>query len=134
MGKMKKWYAFALGCSMAFSVAGVTLMQTQAGASANTTITSQTHGETMVLLNGEVAEFALNYTKKSAINYAPTNGIATNRYVPKPATISWENTRDDALYYTLHVGLEQDLSDADTYVVSDTTADIEYLYSAKHYY
>ena len=45
-------------------------------------------GDTIVLLSGEVAEFALDYTPASAINYAPTDGVATDRYVPKPATIS----------------------------------------------
>ncbi len=98
------------------------------------TLTSDMQGGTLVLLHDEVAKFALNYTKGSAINYAPADGVATDRYVPKAATISWENSREDALYYTLKVGLKEDLSDANSYLVSETTADIDYLFTAKHYY
>lgn len=135
MGKFRKLYALGLACSMALGVAGLTMIQSKADMSvASTTITSKMQGDALVLLNGEVADFALNYTIGSAINYAPADGIATDRYIPKPATISWENSRDDALYYTLRVGLKQDLSDADSFIVSDTTANIDYLYSAKHYY
>lgn len=98
------------------------------------TITSAMQGDTIALLYEDVAEFALAYEKSSAINYAPTTGVASDRYVPKPATISWENTREDALYYTVRVGLQSNLSDAESFIVSETTADIDYLYSAKHYY
>ena len=57
-----------------------------------------------------------------------------DRFAPKPATISWENTRNGALYYTVRVGLKSDLSDAQEYLVNDTTIDIDYLFVAKHYY
>ena len=88
-------FGLSVGSASYFAV------QTKADAQANAytpTITSEMQGDTIVLLNGEVAEFALDYTPASAINYAPTDGIATDRYVPKPATISWENSRDGALY------------------------------------
>ena len=137
MRKSEKWCAIALACGMMVGMAGCAVNYVQADTTAGghePTITSDMQGETIALLSGEVAEFALNYTKNSAINYAPTDGIATDRYVPKPATISWENSRDDALYYTLRVGLKKDLSDAESYLVSETTADIDYLFAAKHYY
>ena len=136
MRRKTKWCALALTCGVALSAAGLAVSQVKANAEKEflPTLTSKMQGDTLVLLNDEVAEFALNYTKGSAIHYAPADGIATDRYVPKPATISWENNRDDALYYTLRVGLEQDLSDAENYIVSETTADVDYLYSAKHYY
>ena len=124
-------FGLSLGSASYFAV------QAKADAQANAytpTITSQMQGETIVLLNGELAEFTLDYTPASAINYAPKDGVATDRYVPKPATISWENSREGTLYYTLRVGLEQDLSDAQSYLVSETTADIDYLFTAKHYY
>ncbi|MBO5737445.1 MAG: tyrosine-protein phosphatase [Clostridia bacterium] len=135
MRKAKIIGMLALACGLTFGAAGYTAIQANAATDvAAPTITSAMQGDTIVLLNGDVADFALNYTKNSAINYAPTDGIATDRYVPKAATISWENTRDDALYYTLKVGLEEDLSDANSYLVSETSADIDYLYVAKHYY
>lgn len=138
MKKTQKWsiLAAALSCSIAMSVIGLTMIRSNADTPANveTTITSKTHGETMTLLSGETAEFALNYTIGSAINYVNGTGKVEDRGIPKPATISWENTRDDALYYTLRIGLECDLSDATSYLMTETTAEIDYLFAAKHYY
>ena len=124
----------ALAIAFGLTVGAASYMTVKANAAGAdeyaATITSAMQGDTIVLLNGDVADFALNYTKCSATNYVGAN----SGYLPKPATISWENTRDGAEYYTLKVGLEQDLSDAASYLVSDTSADIDYLYTAKHYY
>ena len=131
MRKGKMIGVLALACGLTLGAAGYTAIQANAATNESApTITSAMQGDTIVLLNGDVADFALNYTKCSAPKYEN----ADSGYLPKPATISWENTRDDALYYTLKVGLEQDLSDAASYLVSDTSADIDYLYVAKHYY
>ncbi len=137
MKKHGKWCIIALLCCMMLGVTGFTLNQAKADTATrdySPTITSEMQGDTIVLLNDVVAEFAANYTIGSAINYAYPDVINTDRYMPKPATISWENSRDGALYYTLRVGLEKDLSDADSYIVNGTTADIDYLFAAKHYY
>ena len=144
MGMAKKLCAVALACGMALGVAGCAGSQAQANAPTDgykATITSDMQGDMLVLLDGDIAKFALNYKKDgqgSAKNYANSEASQTDlmvdRFAPKPATISWENSRDGALYYTVRVGLKKDLSDAQQYLVSDTTIDIDYLFVAKHYY
>ena len=150
MRKKLKWGALVLACGMLLGAAGCAGSQACAGnqAQANTplggyemTITSEMQGDTIVLLDGDIAAFALNYKKDgqgSAKKYANTKAsqeeLMVDRFAPKPATISWENTRDGALYYTVRVGLKKDLSDAQQYLTNDTTIDIDYLFVAKHYY
>lgn len=144
MKKLKKWCAIAIACGMALGVAGNAVNKVQAATSTSgytATITSDMQGDTIALLGGEVGEFAMNYKtdgQGSAKKYAATGAtqadLMVDRFAPKPATISWENSRDDALYYTVRVGLEKDLSDAQQYLVSDTEVDIDYLFAAKHYY
>lgn len=138
MGKAKKWLALCMAIGMAFGVVGCAGSQAKAETPKDgyeATITSEMQGDTIALLSGEILEFASNYTIGCGLNYAPILGTQSiDRFAPKPATISWENTRDGALYYTVRVGLKQDLSDAESYLVSDTSVDIDYLFAAKHYY
>ncbi len=138
MRKAKKLCAFALACGMALGMVGCAGSQAMAETPQGgyeMTITSQMQGDTIALLEGEVLEFASNYTKGLGLQYAPATGSqSVDRFAPKPATISWENNRDGALYYTVRVGLKKDLSDAESYLVSDTTIDVDYLFAAKHYY
>ena len=143
MRKSEKWCAIALACGMTFGLAGCSGNQANADTSTGDyipTITSDLQGETITLLDGDIAKFALNYKtdgQGSAKNYAQNASQAelmVDRFFPKPATISWENSRDNALYYTLRLGLKKDLSDAESYIVNDTTIDIDYLFVAKHYY
>ena len=138
MAKAKKLCAFIMACGMALGMVGCAGSQAMADTPTGgyeMTITSDMQGDTIALLEGEVYEFAANYTKGLGLQYAPAVAKqGTDRFAPKPATISWENSRDGALYYTVRVGLKKDLSDAQQYLVSDTTIDIEYLFAAKHYY
>ena len=138
MGRAKKLCAFALACGMALGMVGCAGSQAMADTPTGgyeMTITSEMQGDTIALLEGEVYEFAANYTKGLGLQYAPAVAKqGTDRFAPKPATISWENSRQGALYYTVRVGLKKDLSDAQEYLVNDTTIDIEYLFAAKHYY
>ena len=138
MGRAKKLCAFALACGMALGMVGCAGSQAMADTPTGgyeMTITSEMQGDTIALLEGEVYEFAANYTKGLGLQYAPKVAKqGTDRFAPKPATISWENSRSGALYYTVRVGLQKDLSDAQEYLVNDTTIDIEYLFAAKHYY
>ena len=144
MGKAKKLGAFALACGLALGMVGCAGSQAMADTPTGgyeMTITSEMQGDTIVLLDGDIAQFALNYKKDgqgSAAKYADPNAtqqeLMVNRFAPKPATISWNNNRDGALYYTVRVGLKKDLSDAQEYLVNDTTIDIDYLFVAKHYY
>ena len=140
MRNIWRWCASCLAGGMALGAAGCGINANAAGRN-EPTITSSMQGETIALLGGEVAEFAMNYKtagQGSAKNYAPSSAtqdeLMIDRFAPKPATISWKNSRDDTLYYTLRLGLKQDLSDAESYLVSDTTVDIDYLFAAKHYY
>ena len=145
MRRTKKLCALALACGMALGIVGCTGKQAQAAdlptEGYEMTISSKMQGDTITLLDGDVAKFALNYKtdgQGSAKKYADPNAtmeeLMVDRFAPKPATISWENNRDGALYYTLRLGLKKDLSDAKEYLVNDTTVDIDYLFVAKHYY
>ena len=144
MRKAKKICAFIMACGMALGMVGCASSQAMADTPTGgyeMTITSEMQGDTIVLLDGEIAQFALNYKKDgqgSAAKYADPNAtqqqLMKDRFAPKPATISWNNNRDGALYYTVRVGLKKDLSDAQEYLVNDTTIDIDYLFVAKHYY
>ena len=144
MRRAKKLCALVLACGMALGVAGSAGSQAMADTPIGgyeMTITSEMQGDTLVLLDGDIAQFALNYkkdgqgsAKKYANPYSSEAGLMVDRFAPKPATISWENNRDGALYYTVRVGLKKDLSDAEEYLVNDTTIDIDYLFVAKHYY
>ena len=144
MRKAKKLCAFIMACGMALGLVGCAGSQVLADTPKGEytmTITSETQGETLVLLDGDIAQFALNYKKDgqgSAKKYADPKAsmqdLMVDRFAPKPATISWNNTRQGALYYTLRVGLKSDLSDAKEYLVNKTTANIDYLFVAKHYY
>ena len=73
MRRKTKWCALALTCGVALSAAGLAVSQVKANAEKEflPTLTSKMQGDTLVLLNDEVAEFALNYTKGSAIHYPP---------------------------------------------------------------
>lgn len=137
--KGKKQIATLLACGVAFGAASCA--SAQAGAdnpdqNYQATILSSMQGTTIALLDGAIGDCASNYVKGCAANAKYTDGIVlmTDRYAPKPATITWENLSEGALYYTVKVGLESDLSDAESYLVSDNSVDIDYLYSAKHYY
>ncbi len=144
MAKAKKVCAFIMACGMMLGVVGCAGSQAQANMPTGgyeMTIKSEMQGTTFTLLSGDIAEFALNYKKDgqgSAKKYADPDAsqeeLMVDRFAPKPVTISWKNTRDGALYYTVRVGLKKDLSDAAEYLVNDTTIDIDYLFVAKHYY
>ncbi len=138
MKKMKKWLAILLAVGTTLGMAGCAFGQTNAGANTSDEayeplITSKQQGRTIALLGGDIYLFASNYTKCCGVNYA-VNDFKVDRYSPKAAKLTWENQRDGALYYTVKVGDDKELSNADSYVVSDTSIEIEYLYAAKQYY
>ena len=140
MRKLKLWCTIALVGSMALGIAGYGVNKAQADTPISgytATITSDMQGATSALLGDEVGEFAMNYKtagQGSANKYAATGAaqedLMVDRFAPKPATISWENSRDGALYYTVRVGLEKDLSDAQQFLVNDTDVDIDYLFAS----
>ena len=147
MGMAKKLGAIALACGMMLGMVGcgAAKNKVQAGNVSTEgykmTITSDMQGDTIALLGGDVGAFAMNYKKDgqgSARNYVRAGAtqaeLMVDRFAPKPATITWSNSRSGAMYYTVLVGLKKDLSDAQMFIVNDTTIDVEYLFAAKHYY
>ena len=137
MGKMKNWLSMLVATGMVVSMAGCG-KKAKADNSVNDgyqpQITSVQQGQTIALLDGDIYTFASNYNKKLYAKDFANGDFKVNRFAPKPATLSWENTRDGALYYTVKVGLKKDLSDAEKYLVSGTSLDVENLFAAKKYY
>ena len=80
--------------------------------------------------NSAVFQVASNYKKYcSADYYQPGKDI----YYPKNLTISWNSTAD-AQYYEFEIGLKEDFSDAQSYLLMDTSIELPDLFAAKTYY
>lgn len=139
MRKAKKWLALLMAIGMTVGVASCAGGQAKADANDPATekylptISVAVQGQTIALLEGDVYKFASNYSIGCGKDYTEGD-FMVDRYAPKPATLTWENSREGALYYTVKVGLDKELSDADSYLVQDTSIDIDYLFVGKHYY
>lgn len=140
MNKFSKYFAIILAIFISISTVSCVEFSASDGSSSesymenyDTAITSQLQGKTVALLEGDVYDFASNYEKGKSIEFADGNE-KVNRFAPKPVTIEWENSRLGAIYYTLRLGLEEDLSDATDYISTSTSIVIEDLFSAKHYF
>ena len=139
MRKAKKWLALLMAIGMMVGVASCAGGQAKADANDPATekylptISVAVQGQTIALLDGDVYKFASNYSIGCGKDYTEGD-FMVDRYAPKPATLTWENSREGALYYTVKVGLDKELSDADSYLVQDTSIDIDYLFVGKHYY
>ena len=148
MSKMKKWLATLLALGMVMGVASCAIAPPQMQhsdsedklANADNSleeyqpqITSNQQGRTLALLGGDIYNFAANYEKCCSEGFM-IGDFRTDRYAPKPVKLTWENQREGALYYTVKVGLDKALTDADSYLVSEECVEIEYLYAAKQYY
>lgn len=136
MSNIKKWLSTALAIGMTLGVAGCAGNQANADNSKEPytpVINSEQQGKTISLLGGDIYLFASNYTKFCGKDYA-VGDLMVDRYAPKPARLTWTNEKEGALYYTLKIGFKEDLSDAESYIVSGTEISIDYLYAAKKYY
>ena len=88
------------------------------------------NGETISLLEGNVYEFASDYTKECSAgkyNYS-------DMYFPKDAEFSWTNSADGALYYTFSISRNADMSDAAEYFCPDTKVTVSDLFMGTKYY
>ena len=95
-------------------------------------INSEQAGKTIPLFAADspVVKFVENYKKYSVVDYfVPGESI----YHPQPLTITWEDT-SDALYYEVEIGLKEDLSDAQSYLVMGNSLELSKLLAAKTYY
>lgn len=90
---------------------------------------SPSGGETVSLLNGGIFDFVTNYKPGTAESYC-TKGDC---YAPAPATIRWSGA-EDALYYTVKLSTNPDLTDAVYYLSFDSSLEVEDLHSAEQYY
>ena len=140
MNKIGKNFALFLALGTSVSTVGCAGSVENGGQSSgadalnyDTAIISSLQGETVALLEGDIYEFASSYEKGKSIEYADGNE-KVNRFAPKPVMIVWENSRTGAEYYTLRLGLNNDLSDATDYISMDTCLLVEDLFAAKHYY
>lgn len=139
MKKIKKLVAILLALGTALSMAGCAFGQANAGANTSeeeyeSLISSKQQGKTLALLGGDIYLFASNYTEKMYAKNFAVGDFKVDRYAPKAAKLTWENQRDGALYYTVKIGDDKELTDADSYVVSGTSIEIDYLYAATEYY
>ena len=151
MKRMKKWIAMLLAGGMTLGTVGCAVAPPQVDnphssdseekiANADDSIeeyqaliTSNQQGRTIALLSGDIYNFADNYTKFCGKDYA-IGDFKVDRYAPKPLKLTWQNQREGALYYTVKIGTDKSLSDADSYLVTENFVEIEYLYAAKQYY
>ena len=81
------------------------------------------------LLSGDMLYVTENYTKGIVKNYA--NG--ENLYAPTDVKITWEAV-EGVQYYTFHISLNSDMSDATDYVTVKNCITIDNLFAAKKYY
>ena len=95
------------------------------------TVTSKEENTMVNLLHGDILEFASNYTKCCADNYA--EGRATDRYAPARFSVTWQ-AEEGALYYTLKLSTKADLSDAEKYLTFANEHTLEDLFMGTKYY
>ena len=95
------------------------------------TVTSKEENTMVNLLDGEILEFASNYTKCSADKYAERMG--TDRFAPKPFTLTWQ-AEEGALYYTLKLATKPDFSDEVKYLTFTNEHTFEDLFMGTKYY
>lgn len=103
-----------------------------------TITTTMKENEKVDLLQGNFLEFSKNYRKLLSKQYlpegyGPTNVAREDDYAPKAATLGWES-EENALYYTVKVSRNSDLSDATSYMTLDNTLDLEDLFMGTKYY
>lgn len=144
---MKKKTMLALLLS-ATTVTSLVLMPTTSGRRSNAettmseyvpTITAEPKENEMVdLLQGNFLEFSANYQKLLSKRYlpegfGPENVARVDDYAPKAVTLAWES-EENALYYTVKLSRNADLSDSTSYMTLDNTLDVEDLFMGTKYY
>lgn len=145
MRKMKKWLPIALSATLVgVSVGGIMNGQLVSAAvetdytAYTATISSSTEKKTIPLLSGDILEFASAYEKLSSEKYLPSTYPRESTYreddfAPTPMTLEWDN-EEGALYYTVKVATNSDLSDAVSYLTFEPSIELSDLYMGTEYY
>lgn len=101
------------------------------------TITSSpADGKTVSLLSGRIHEVASKYKKYVTykdIGSGDQYKQSEDLYMPDDVQVSW-TSKENASYYTVRIGTDKKLTDAQEYVTFDKTLAISDLYSGEHYY
>ena len=94
------------------------------------TVTSKEENTMINLLSGGILEFASNYQKRSADQY---NVSGEDTFAPTPFTLTWA-AEEGALYYTLKLSTNPDLSGAVKYLTFTNEHTFEDLFMGTKYY
>lgn len=97
---------------------------------------SPSSGEKVNLLSGRVYEVAANYEKYITSQYFESGDAfvpSEDLYQPDDVKVSWKSDAG-ASYYTVKIGTEKTLSNAQEYVTMDNSLAISDLYAGTHYY
>ena len=96
------------------------------------TITSQENTMKIDLLSGQILKFASNYSKTYSDKIIKDD-LKIDRFAPTPAKLTWQ-AEEGALYYTLKVSKNPDLSDAQIFLTFTNEQSIEDLFMGTKYY
>lgn len=94
------------------------------------TVTSKEENTMINLLSGGILEFASNYQKCSADKF---NTSGEDTFAPTPFTLTWA-AEEGALYYTLKLSTNPDLSNAVKYLTFANEHTFEDLFMGTKYY
>lgn len=94
------------------------------------TVTSKEEKTVVNLLDGDILKFVSDYKKCGSDAYAEKD---VDKYAPKPATISWES-EEGALYYTVKLSQNADLSDCVKFLTFTNEHAFEDLFMGTKYY
>ena len=143
--KKLKWISWLTAVVMMFLVGGIPTIQLLKKSSADgagsggsnaagevfqpSIVSSIEDGETIALLEGGIYECASNYSFACSQKYY----TGDNCFAPKPLSFSWE-CEEGALYYTVKMSKNADMSDAESYLCFAPYLEIEDLFAGTHYY
>ena len=97
---------------------------------ANRITATPSNGEMVSLLAGDIYTVVSSYTKGVTDRYFTKEDC----FAPKDVVISWDCIKKGAVSYTVKIGTKEDLSDAQSYEVSDRSLSLNTLHSGMHYY
>ena len=94
-----------------------------------TIVSSIENGATVALLEGGIYECISNY----AVGLSQRYYTGENCFAPKPLSLSW-TSEEGALYYTVKMSVNADMSNAESYLCFSPYLEIEDLFAGTHYY
>lgn len=135
MRKIKKIIALAMCVSMCGSI--LSAMPVKAANSTQMITSNLEDGKMVNLLSGELYNFVkkYDYTKLPSAEYWNINKDEMEQInlAPEAVEISW-NCKEEALYYTLTIADNENLSNAKSYVTFDKSIKVEDLCAGTKYF